>query len=155
MPLMPLSVHEYSLLIIERHLDTFGHVNNATYLEIFEEARWDWIERGGFGLERIRQSGQGPVVLECSVRFRRELSNRTRVTVASRITSYAGKIGRMHQEIQLPDGNVACEADFTMGLFDLERRKLIEPTPGWLACLGLGGEDWRPSGGAPEPGQPG
>jgi len=61
----------------------------------------------------------------------------------------------MHQEIQLPDGNVACEADFTMGLFDLERRKLIEPTPGWLACLGLGGEDWRPSGGAPEPGQPG
>lgn len=146
MSVMPTIVHEYPLLIIERHLDTFGHVNNATYLEIFEEARWDWIERGGFGLERIRQHGQGPVVLECSVRFRRELSNRTRVTVASRITSYAGKVGRMHQEILLPDGNVACEADFTMGLFDLERRKLIEPTPEWLACLGLAGDE--PPGGS-------
>jgi hypothetical protein len=30
--------HEYEALIHERHLDTFGHVNNAAYLEILEEA---------------------------------------------------------------------------------------------------------------------
>lgn len=143
---MALVAHEYPLLIVERHLDTFGHVNNATYLVIFEEARWDWITRGGFGLEQIRQRRQGPVVLECSVRFRRELSNRTSTTVVSRITSYVGKIGRMQQEIRLADGSVACEADFTMGLFDLQRRKLIEPTPEWLACVGMTSDDWQPSG---------
>ena len=37
------SVHEYALVIREQHLDTFGHVNNAKYLEILEEARWDLI----------------------------------------------------------------------------------------------------------------
>jgi thioesterase-3 len=27
------------------HLDLFGHVNNARYLEFLEEARWDWFEQ--------------------------------------------------------------------------------------------------------------
>jgi acyl-CoA thioesterase FadM len=29
------------LLTTERNLDSCGHVNNAAYLQIFEEARWD------------------------------------------------------------------------------------------------------------------
>ena len=50
--------HEYPLLIVERHLDTFGHVNNATYLELFEEARWDWLQQNGYGLDEIRKRDQ-------------------------------------------------------------------------------------------------
>jgi len=141
---MPQPVHEYPLLIVERHLDTFGHVNNATYLEIFEQARWQWITDGGFDLARIQELGQGPTVLECALRFRRELRNRTAVTVLSKITSYVGKIGRMHQEIRTTAGDVACDADFVMGLFDTRTRKLIEPTPEWLASLGLSTQDWEP-----------
>lgn len=136
-------VYEYPLLILERHLDTFGHVNNATYLEIFEEARWDAITRGGYGLDQIKATAQGPVVLECTVRFRRELSSRVNVTIVSRVTGYAGKIGHMHQEIRLPDGRVACDADFTFGFFDLHERKLIDPSPAWLATFGLTVEDWQ------------
>ena len=41
---------------------------------------------------------------------------------------------------------VACDADFTFGLFDLQRRKLVEPTPEWLVSLGLGREEWQPGG---------
>ena len=50
-------IFEYPLVILERHLDMLGHVNNATYLEIFEEARWDFIERRGHGLKNIMASG--------------------------------------------------------------------------------------------------
>src|SRR5262249_19053659 len=141
---MPSRVHEYSLLIIERHLDTFGHVNNATYLQILEEARWDWITSGGYGMERIIELGQGPTVLECTLRFRRELRNRTRVNIVSELQSYVGKIGRMHQEIRLESGEIACEAEFVLALFDTARRKLLDPTPAWLACVGLDASDWRP-----------
>ena len=74
-------IHEYEVLIIERHLDTFGHVNNATYLDLFEAARWDWITGNGFGLERIRELGQGPTVLEVVLRFKREIKNRQRITI--------------------------------------------------------------------------
>ena len=142
---MAFDVHEYSMLILEAHLDTFGHVNNATYLEIFEQARWDWITSGGFGLDRIRAGGLGPVVLECAVRFRRELLNRTPIVVRSQVTSYVGKVGRMRQTIQTGAGDVACDADFVMGLFDLGKRKLIEPTPEWLACVGMSPADWQPA----------
>ena len=138
------ALHEYPLLIIERHLDTFGHVNNATYLEIFEQARWEWISSHGYGLERVQELQQGPTVLECTVRFRRELRNRQQVSVRSHVSSYVGKIARICQEIHLPGGEVACEAEFVVGLFDLVRRKLIEPTPQWLAAVGLSQEDWQP-----------
>ena len=33
----------YHTQIKEKDLDTLGHVNNAKYLELFEEARWDFI----------------------------------------------------------------------------------------------------------------
>jgi len=145
-PGMPSLRHEYPLLIIERHLDTFGHVNNATYLEIFEQARWQWITDGGFGIERMRELDQGPTVLECVVHFRRELLNRSRVTVTSEVLSYVGKIGRIQQAIRLESGDVACDADFVVGLFDTKRRKLIDPTPEWLASVGLRVEDWQAKG---------
>jgi thioesterase-3 len=140
---MPSADHEYPLLIIERHLDTFGHVNNATYLQILEEARWEWITAGGFGLAQVQELRQGPTVLECVLRFRRELRNRMRVTIVTRVQSYIGKIARMEQEIRLESGEVACQAEFVVGLFDTERRKLIDPTPEWLACVGLRPEDWQ------------
>jgi YbgC/YbaW family acyl-CoA thioester hydrolase len=135
------AVHEYEVLIREAHLDTFGHVNNATYLQLFEEARWDWITGGGYGLATIRETRQGPTILECSLQFRREVTNRQQLRIRSWVASYVGKVAEVHQELwrQPEDGaepTLCCNAKFVMALFDLEARKLIPPTPAWLACLG-------------------
>ena len=129
--------HDYELLIHEQHLDTFGHVNNATYLEILEEARWDLITANGYGLDEVHRRRIGPVVLDVRLRFRRELRNRQRVTIRSWLESYSGKIGRFEQHILDEAGNLCCEAVFTIGLLDLSARKLIPPTPEWIAALGL------------------
>jgi acyl-CoA thioester hydrolase len=94
----------------------------------------------------VRALGQGPTVLECTLRFQRELLNRTPINVRSWVSSYVGKIARVHQEIQLESGGTACEADFVVGLFDTRARKLIDPTPEWLASVGLTPSDWQPSG---------
>ncbi|HEY8944785.1 MAG TPA: acyl-CoA thioesterase, partial [Polyangiaceae bacterium] len=80
---MPSAVHEYELRIIERHLDTFGHVNNATYLDLFEAARWDWITQNGYGLTRIRELERGPTILEIHLQFKRELLNRELIRIKS------------------------------------------------------------------------
>lgn len=129
--------HHYALDIVERHLDTFGHVNNAVYLEILEEARWDWITRNGYGMKEIRELEQGPTILECSLKFMKELRLRERVVIESDVASISGKIFEVVQHIRKPDGGVACEAHFKMGLFDLRARRLLAPTPRWLAGLGL------------------
>ncbi len=129
--------HRFSLEIVERHLDTFGHVNNAVYLEILEEARWEWITRNGYGMKEIREFEQGPTILECSLKFMKELKLRERIEIESDIASLRGKTFDVVQHIRRPDGDVACEAHFKMGLFDLRARRLIAPTPRWLAGLGL------------------
>jgi thioesterase-3 len=131
------SVQEYPLVIREAHLDTFGHVNNATYLAILEEARWELITRNGYGLDEVVRRRIGPTILEINLKFQRELRNRQRITIRTWMESYAGKIGKVAQQILDADGNVCCEALFTIGLFDLTARKLIAPTPEWLKALGL------------------
>ena len=130
-------VFDLELVIREQHLDTFGHVNNARYLEIFEQARWDFITDNGFGLEYVRSSGTGPVILELSLKFVRELKNRQEVVVRSQLDSYEGKIGRMTQLIIDATGQVFCEAKFVIALWDTRVRKLIEPTPEWRRAIGL------------------
>ncbi len=133
------------MMIREAHLDTFGHVNNATYLQLFEEARWQWITEGGYGLSKVVASGRGPTILECTLEFKRELRNRQSITIRSWAESYVGKIGIVRQDIELEGGDVSCSASFVMGLFDVKGRKLIPPTEEWLACVGWTLDDWRPS----------
>ena len=130
-------VFEQTMLIREEHLDTFGHVNNARYLEIFEQARWDLITDNGFGLDYIKASGTGPVVLELTLRFMREIKNRQRILIRSYLDSYEGKIGRMTQELSDESGQVCCEGKFVIAQWDTSTRKIILPTPEWRRAVGL------------------
>lgn len=129
----------YQILIRESHLDTFGHVNNATYLSLMEEARWDIITKNGFGLKEIQQKGQGPVILEINLVFKKELRLRETVFIETALVAAEGKIQTMRQRI-LNDKNQECTvAEFKFGLFDTKQRKLIDPTPEWLRALGYQG----------------
>jgi thioesterase III len=129
-------IHEKTILISEAHLDSFGHLNHARYLELFEQARWDLITERGFGIETIRSTHTGPTILEINVRFLRELKPRDVVVIRTEMISYERKIGKLRQQM-VKDDNLACEAIFTIGLFDLEKRRLIEPTPAWAYAVGL------------------
>lgn len=129
---------EYEVVIQEFHLDSFGHVNNAVYVELYEEARWDFITKNGFGLSRIQELQQGPVILDLKVRFKRELKNRERVKIISRTTEIvSSKIMVLEQTILKPDGKVSSEASFTVGFFDMKERKLIDSSPEWLHAIGV------------------
>jgi YbgC/YbaW family acyl-CoA thioester hydrolase len=128
---------DYALTIKENHLDTFGHVNNATYLQLFEEARWEVITPRGFGMKEIMKSGLGPTLLEVKLQWKKELRNRERITIRTQVTSAQGKIQMLRQTMLNEKGEEACVADFVVGLFDVKARKLIDPTPEWKKALGL------------------
>jgi acyl-CoA thioester hydrolase len=135
--LMANRVFEQSIVIREGHLDTFGHVNNARYLEIFEQARWDFINDNGFGLDFVKSSGTGPVILELSLRFVREVKNRQHMLIRSFLDSYEGKIGRLTQQLIDDSDQVCCEGKFVIAQWDTNTRKLILPTPEWRRAIGL------------------
>lgn len=130
---------KYPLKIREHHLDTFGHVNNAVYLEILEEARWEIVNQRGYGLDKIRATGQGPVILDIHMRFAHELRLLSEVVVHTQIVSYEGKIAELKHWITDSKERRCFEADFKAALFDLKARKIVDPTPEWLFALGIGG----------------
>jgi acyl-CoA thioester hydrolase len=134
-------IHEKTIVISEAHLDSFGHMNNARYLELFEQARWDLITERGFGIDTVRRTATGPTILEIGVKFQRELGPRESVVIRSDLLSYERKIGKLRQQMIKADGSLACEAIFTFGLFDLAERRLIEPTPAWAYAVGLTAPD--------------
>ena len=131
-------VFEYDVLIREFHLDSFGHVNNAAYVMLYEEARWDFITKNGFGLDYIQKHQVGPVILDLSVRFKRELKNREKIKITSKtIEIISPKIMVLEQNMIREDGKIASEAKFTVGFFDMQERKLVDASPEWMRAVGV------------------
>lgn len=126
----------YELTILEHHLDTYGHVNNAVYLTILEEARWDMVTEQGWGLKRVLEEKKGPIVLEIHIRFKKELSLRDRVKIVTRCVEYDRTVGTMRQEIQSLTGEVHAVAEMKFALFDLANRKLLRATEEWRRVIG-------------------
>jgi YbgC/YbaW family acyl-CoA thioester hydrolase len=129
---------EYEVLIHEVHLDSFGHVNNAAYVMLFEEARWDFITKNGFGLDYIQKHQVGPVILDLKVRFKREIKNRERIKIISRtVELISSKIIVLEQSMINSAGKIASDALYTVGFFDLKERKLINASQEWLSAIGI------------------
>ena len=128
--------HRLEMLVLEHHIDTFGHINNASYAEIFEEARWDLITNNNYGVTEVQSYKKGPVVLEMTLKFLKEVKLREKITIVTKMNSIQGKIMHMSQQMLNSKGEVACDALFVFGLMDLNLRKLIIPTPEWLQAIG-------------------
>ncbi|MDG0815623.1 acyl-CoA thioesterase [Bdellovibrio svalbardensis] len=128
----------YKVTIKETHIDSYGHVNNAAYLSLYEEARWELITPRGYGFYKIHEIKKGPVVLDVNLKFMKEIRLRETITITCEVVDYKGKVGHMKQQMIKEDGTIASEALFTFGLFDMQARKLIEATPEWMTAIGMG-----------------
>lgn len=137
---MDFKTFTYHTIIKEQLLDSFGHVNNAAYLVLLEEARWDLLTKNGYGFKVIHDKKIGPTILEINIVFKRELKLRDKIYIESHIASYEGKIATLVQTIKREGDEFCCQAHITMALFDMHARKLILPTPEWLAAVGKSDE---------------
>ena len=63
---------ECDLEVRSYELDSLGHVNHAVYLNYFEQARYDFLEAGGFDLAEMARRGWGVHVVRLEVDYRRE-----------------------------------------------------------------------------------
>lgn len=97
---MKLTVRNY-------HLDGYGHVNNARYLEFFEEARWAFFEERGL-LHEL--AGLILIVARIDIRY-------SRPAVEGDVLQFSCRLKRrivLTQTITLPNGKTAAEADITL-----------------------------------------
>lgn len=108
--------------------DTQGHLNQSVYLNYAEHARWSLLRAAGISQAGLVASGVGPVALETTIRFRRELLAGDEVTVTCAFEWGEGKTFRIRQLITKTDGTVAAEVEGVGGLMDLRERRLV-PDP--------------------------
>ncbi|MEU9980597.1 acyl-CoA thioesterase [Streptomyces sp. NPDC050856] len=117
----------FSVTVVVRgyETDTQGHLNQAVYLQYAEHARWSLLQRAGIRQTDLLGKGVGPVALEVTVRYRRELRAGDEVAVTCAFVWGEGKTFRIEQTIRKADGTVAAEVSGVGGLMDLAERRLV------------------------------
>ncbi|MEV0005453.1 thioesterase family protein [Micromonospora sp. NPDC050980] len=109
-------------------LDTQGHLNQAVYLQYAEHARWECLRAAGIAQDRLLAAGVGPVALEATVRYLRELRGGDEVDVTCEFRWGEGRTFRIGQEFTRPDGTPVASVTGVGGLLDLATRRLV-PEP--------------------------
>ncbi|MDT7840212.1 acyl-CoA thioesterase [Streptomyces justiciae] len=105
--------------------DVQGHLNQSVYINYAEHARWSLLRAAGITQAGLIGSGVGPVALETTIRYRRELLAGDEVEVSCGFEWGEGKTFRIQQTIRKKDGTVAAEITAVGGLMDLKERRLI------------------------------
>ncbi|WP_229069156.1 thioesterase family protein [Actinoplanes sp. DH11] len=109
-------------------LDIQGHVNQAVYLQYGEHARWQCFIAAGVTPDVLVGGGIGPVVLETTIRYLKELRAGDEVDVSCRFIWGTGKTFRVEQDFTRIDGTAVAVVTGTAGLLDRTTRRLV-PAP--------------------------
>ena len=101
------------------HEDRFGHVNNARYLELLEDARWEHLEERGLSAAFLKEHGIFPVVVRLSIAYRRPASAGDILDITADVVRLGRrKIVIGQKALLVPSGEVVVEAEVTAVLLD-------------------------------------
>jgi acyl-CoA thioester hydrolase len=117
-----------SITVRGYELDTQGHLNQAEYLHYAEHARWEFLRTHGITQDKLLATGVGPVTLETTIRFMRELRGGDRVQVTCVFEWKEGKTFGLTQRFVLEDGTLAAVLTAVCGVLDLTERRMV-PDP--------------------------
>ncbi|WP_344527693.1 acyl-CoA thioesterase [Streptomyces albiaxialis] len=107
--------------------DTQGHLNQAVYLQYAEHARWSLLRAAGVEQAALVAAGYGPVVLETTVKYLRELRAGDEAEVSCAFEWTEGrKVHAVRQTVRTADGTLTATVDAVGGILDLRTRRLVE-----------------------------
>jgi thioesterase-3 len=113
------------------HLDGYQHVNNARYLEFFEEARWAYFEESD-ALKTLQEKNIMFVVVNVNINYRYPASVGQTIVIKSKLDNLAevgSKKSTFQQTIYLENTDtVVCDAIITFVLFDGKTQRAIATT---------------------------
>ncbi len=128
-------IHTIEIKIRGYHLDYFGHVNNARYLEFMEEARWAAFE-GKTDLHEMGRMGYAFTVVNINISYRRAALMNDVVQVETEVTRWGRRSAVIHQVIRnKATGQALTEAEVTFVIVDTRSQKAITLEGPVLAML--------------------
>lgn len=106
------------------HVDMYGHVNNARYLEFLEEGRWASLE-ANVDLAKWAARGLGFMVVNININYRRAVGPGERLLVSTALEKIGSRSATLKQEITLTgSGDTVVDALVTFVIGD-KQGKLV------------------------------
>lgn len=116
-------LHTIEIKIRGYHLDLFGHVNNARYLEFLEEARWAAFEKT-VDLQELARKGYAFTVVNININYRRPAFMNEVVVIETEVVQWRRRSAVIHQVVKLQGTEtVVADADVTFVIFDAHKQK--------------------------------
>ncbi len=116
-------IHTIDIKIRGYHLDLFGHVNNARYLEFLEEARWAAFEKT-VDLEALARKGLAFTVVNININYRRPALINDVLSVETSISQWRRRSAVIRQEVKNKEGGeMAADAEVIFVIFDTRKQK--------------------------------
>jgi thioesterase-3 len=118
-------IHTIEIKIRGYHLDLFGHVNNARYLEFLEEARWAAFEKT-VDLQELARKGFAFTVVNININYRRPALMNDVLCVETEVTQWRRRSAVIHQTVKFNGTDTAAaDADVTFVIVDTHKQKTI------------------------------
>lgn len=118
-------MHRITIKVRGYHLDVYGHVNNARYLEFLEEARWAFIEQE-MPISCFEQKGFAFVVVNININYRQPALLDQILEIQTEMVKLGGKSAKIHQEIVLTgSGQRIADADITFVAIDIKTNQVL------------------------------
>lgn len=108
------------------HLDGYGHVNNARYLEFLEEGRWAYFDERPRLATFLFRGDLAFVAVNLNIDYRRAAVVGDDLEVLTRLSEIGSRRARIHQEIRrAADGKTVASADITFVLVDVATGRAV------------------------------
>lgn len=105
------------------HLDLYGHVNNARYLEFAEEARWNHYE-GKLDWDEFKANGWGFVVVNANIDYKNPAVLGDVLAIETGIKNAGQRSVVVHQTFHIKGTDrIAAEIDITFVILDMKTGK--------------------------------
>ena len=109
------------------HLDVFGHVNNARYLEFLEEARWTYLEQMGISFDSFAKKGISLAVVNININYRAPSVLGDELLVETTLNRIGNRSIVLNQVIHKKHNNKrVIDAEVTFVIIDLSTGKAIQ-----------------------------
>ena len=93
--------------------DSYGHVNNANYLNYLEFGRMDYLQQAGFDYQGCVKAGFYLYVTHVDIYYKASAFFDDELTIETEPVKIGAVSGQIHQIIRKNDGTVCTEADVT------------------------------------------
>ncbi len=108
--------------------DSYGHVNNAVYLNYLEYARMEALMENGFTLDKMKKAGYLAVVRRIEVDYLYPLFMGDEIQIKTYISEFRNSSGTFTQQIIREKNNkLAAEARVTWVFTDLKGKPIPIP----------------------------